>query len=271
MRAVLTGEIFRKDLNICHEIILGYRIVAADVETCIAQVVSWMDDEAIRKVVFCANPHSLVGADNDHVFKQALQSADLLIPDGAGVVLASRVLGGGIHKRVTGTDIYSGLNRALNDRGGYGCFFVGSTEETLEKIRKNLKRDYPNIRFAGSYSPPFKREFSEEDGLRMVEAVNAASPDVLWVGMTAPKQEKWIYHNRERLNVKFIGAIGAVFDFYAGTVKRSHPFFRSIGLEWLPRLIREPRRLWRRNFVSSPRFICMIMAQRLGLRRSEKA
>ncbi len=96
----------------------------------------------------------------------------------------------------------------------------------------------------------------------MIDKINEAHPDVLWVGMTAPKQEKWIYQNRSRLKVKFIGAIGAVFDFYTGTVKRSYPIFRNMGLEWLPRLIRQPRRLWRRTFISSPRFLFRVITSR---------
>lgn len=90
-----------------------------------------------------------------------------------------------------------------------------------------------------------------------------AKPDILWVGMTAPKQEKWIYKNRDKLDVKFIGAIGAVFDFYAGKVKRSHPAFQKMGLEWLPRLLQEPQRLWRRNFVSNPKFMFDVMIHRV--------
>ena len=97
----------------------------------------------------------------------------------------------------------------------------------------------------------------------MIEAINAAAPDVLWVGMTAPKQEKWIYRNRDRLDVGFIGAIGAVFDFYAGNIKRSPMLFQKCGLEWLPRLLQEPRRLFRRNFVSSPLFLWRLMGQML--------
>jgi N-acetylglucosaminyldiphosphoundecaprenol N-acetyl-beta-D-mannosaminyltransferase len=97
----------------------------------------------------------------------------------------------------------------------------------------------------------------------MIEAVNRAGPDVLWVGMTAPKQEKWIYQNKDKLNVKFIGAVGAVFDFYAGNVKRSHSWFLKHGLEWLPRLLQEPRRLWRRSFISAPVFFWHVFKQRL--------
>jgi len=89
----------------------------------------------------------------------------------------------------------------------------------------------------------------------MIDAINATQADVLWVGMTAPKQEKWIYVNRERLEVRFAAAIGAVFDFYTGRVKRSHPVFQWLGLEWLPRLVQQPRRLWRRMFISAPIFL----------------
>ncbi len=123
--------------------------------------------------------------------------------------------------------------------------------------------EYPDIEVVGTYSPPFKPEFSDEENQKMVEAINSVSPDVLWVGMTAPKQEKWIYQHRNKLNVKFIGAIGAVFDFYTGNVKRSHPFFLKIGLEWLPRLLQEPRRLWQRNFVSNPMFMMRVIRKKV--------
>ncbi len=179
-------------------------------------------------------------------------------------MLASKFLGGSIHRRITGSDVFSELNLVLNKKGGYRYFFLGATENTLNALQKRFSLDYPNIVFAGAYSPPYKPAFNDDDNQLMINAINAVSPDVLWVGMTAPKQEKWILQNREKLNVKFIGAIGAVFDFYVGTVKRSPVFFQKVGLEWLPRLIQEPRRLFRRNFVSSPLFIIMIVKQRLG-------
>jgi N-acetylglucosaminyldiphosphoundecaprenol N-acetyl-beta-D-mannosaminyltransferase len=127
-----------------------------------------------------------------------------------------------------------------------------------------MQKDFPDIEIAGTYSPPYKPEFSTEESQDMVEAVNSAKPDVLWVGMTAPKQEKWIYQNKERLNVSFIGAVGAVFDFYVGSVKRSHPWFLKHGLEWLPRLLQEPRRLWDRTFISAPMFFMRVLMQRIS-------
>lgn len=117
----------------------------------------------------------------------------------------------------------------------------------------------PKIQLAGTCSPPFKESFSAEDIDAMIASVNAANADILWVGLSAPKQEKWIYENRDRLNVKFIGAVGAVFDFYAGNVRRSPPIFQKMGLEWLPRLLQQPRRLWRRMFVSAPVFVWHVL------------
>lgn len=217
--------------------------------------------------VACLNPHSYVLALEDTLFNQALHSADWLVADGVGVVLASRLLGGRISERLTGSDIFYGLNERLNATQESSCFFLGSTDKTLAHIRQKMELDYPNIRVAGTYSPPYKAEFSQSELDEMIAAVNAANADILWVGLSAPKQEKWIFENLARLNVKFAGAIGAVFDFYTGNVKRSHPCFFNLGLEWLPRLFQQPQRLWKRMFVSAPVFVWHVLLQRFGLRR----
>jgi N-acetylglucosaminyldiphosphoundecaprenol N-acetyl-beta-D-mannosaminyltransferase len=246
------------------EPIMGYFIRTEPVSACVDDIFAWVKDSARVRCIVCANPHSLVEATKDTLFGDALRSADLLVPDGAGIVLASRLLGGSIRSRITGTDIFVALNEKLNAAGNHSCFFLGSTKTTLQLITARMKREYPAIKITGTYSPPFKEEFSDEDNQAMVEAVNRAKADVLWVGMTAPKQEKWIYRHKDFLQVKFIGAIGAAFDFFAGTRKRSHPWFQEHGLEWLPRLLREPQRLWYRNFVSTPRFLFAVLLERLG-------
>ena len=162
---------------------------------------------------------------------------------------------------MTGSDVFEGLHARMNARKGMSVFFLGASDVTLAKICARMAQDYPDIRVAGTYSPPFKPEYSAAELDEMITAVNAARPDVLWVGMTAPKQEKWIFQNLHRLDVKFAGAVGAVFDFYVGTVKRSHPAFQELGLEWLPRLLRQPVRLWRRTFVSAPIFVWHVVRQ----------
>jgi N-acetylglucosaminyldiphosphoundecaprenol N-acetyl-beta-D-mannosaminyltransferase len=247
------------------ENIVGYKVNTIAGPLCVADIAEQVkreNQEQSCRWLACLNPHSVVMAQDDQFFSRALYSADWLIPDGIGIVLASKILGGKIRQRVTGSDIFSGVSEALNAVGGRSYFFLGSTENTLSAIKEKLAWEFPNISFAGCYSPPFISEFCEEENREMVEAINSVAPDVLWVGMTAPKQEKWIHQHRDQLNVKFIGAIGAVFDFYVGNVKRSHPVFQRIGLEWLPRLLQEPWRLFRRNFVSSPLFLWRVLRQR---------
>ncbi len=213
--------------------------------------------------IACLNPHSYAVALEDEGFARALRDADWLIPDGAGIVIASKLLGGRIRERVTGSDVFFGLHSRMNAATGMSVFFLGATEDTLARIRNRMATDYPSISVVGTFSPPFKPSYSTAELDEMIDAVNASRADVLWVGLTAPKQEKWIYENRSRLNVKFAGAIGAVFDFYTGQVKRSPLVFQRMGLEWLPRLIQQPRRLWRRMFISAPIFLWHVVKERL--------
>ncbi len=244
------------------EDILGYRVLQDPQAYCLDAIADWIATGDRHRWLACLNPHSYVLALNDSPFAQALRAADWLIPDGAGIALASKLLGGHIHDRITGSDVFWGLNQRLDARGGCSCFFLGSTEDTLRQITARMARDYPNIRVAGVYAPPFKTEFSAEDNQAMLAAINAVRPDVLWVGMTAPKQEKWIDRHQDRLDVKFSAAVGAVFDFYSGRVKRSHPVFQRLGLEWLPRLLQQPRRLWPRTGISAPIFLWHVLRQR---------
>jgi len=220
------------------------------------------------KTLFCANPHSLVVAKDDRQFLNALGAADYLIPDGAGIVLASKILGGTITRRITGYDFFAGMAERWNKTRGKSFFFLGSSEEVLERIRARMSAEFPHISVCGTYAPPFREKFSDADNERIIEAVNLAAPTALWVGMTAPKQEKWSQEHRSRLNVPFIAAIGAAFDFFAGTKQRASTSLQDAGLEWLPRLLREPRRVWKRTLVSTPVFLYYIFCQRAGLLRN---
>lgn len=212
--------------------------------------------------VTCLNPHSYIVARKDVAFRNALQESDILLPDGIGIVLASNILNKGVQERVTGSDFFLGLTRQLQERGGGRYFFLGSTTKVLELISEKLNREYPAIEVVGILSPPFRESFTESENREIIARINTSRPDVLWVGMTAPRQEKWIHANRQRLEVPLIGAIGAVFDFYSGTRKRSPEWLCRIGLEWLPRFLREPRRLYRRNLVSSPLFILAVLREK---------
>jgi len=206
-----------------------------------------------NKIINTLNPHSYCLAKKDSQFKEALLNSSILLPDGIGIVWADKFLNNHSVKKIAGYDLFLFLVKKLNKNKG-SVFFLGSSQDTLEKIKKKLKVDYPNIRF-DSYSPPFKPFFSEIESTKMCNHINSFKPDVLFVGMTAPKQEKWVYQYQNMLNVNNICSIGAVFDFYAGNIKRSSRFWISIGLEWLPRFLKEPKRLFYRNFVSTPKFI----------------
>lgn len=218
--------------------------------------------DGVKGVVATLNPHSYVIARRDAHFRESLKAADLLIPDGTGIQLAARVLEGRRIEKIAGSDLHEVIISALGRRGG-SCFYLGSSEDTLLKIRERLAREHPGVR-VGSFSPPYREMFSDEENEAMIRAVNEFSPDVLFVGMTAPKQEKWVHEHCPALSVPLVCPVGAVFDFYAGTVRRSGQFWIRMGMEWLPRLLREPRRLWRRNFISTPLFLFFILGEKLG-------
>jgi N-acetylglucosaminyldiphosphoundecaprenol N-acetyl-beta-D-mannosaminyltransferase len=165
-------------------------------------------------------------------------------------------------QRIAGADYFYSIMKALDSEGGRRVFFMGSTENVLELIKQKVAREYPGIEGVGVFSPPFG-DWSDEDNKHIIQVINDFKPDALWVGMTAPKQEKWVSSNRGELNVPIIGSIGAVFDFYAGTHPRAPEWMHKNGLEWLYRLVREPRRMWRRNFVSTPKFIWLMLLDRI--------
>jgi len=148
------------------------------------------------------------------------------------------------------------------------CFFLGSSESTLAKIKKRTALEYPNV-LVQTYSPPYKSVFSIEDNSSMIEAINAFHTDVLFVGLTAPKQEKWAYSHFDQLEVGHVCCIGAVFDFYAGTVNRAPQWMIKIGLEWFYRLVKEPRRMWRRYLIGNTKFIYYVIREKLSSWRLE--
>ena len=221
-------------------------------------------DLSKRQVINTINPHSYVTAKEDKVFEEALRSSDTLIPDGSGIVLAAKQVNKKSIQKIAGFDLHNYLLQELNKTGS-SVFYMGASQKTLDAIHERVAKEYPNVR-AGSYSPPFKPEFTDEENQEIINRVNAFDPDVLFIGMTAPKQEKWLYAHKEQLNFKIASSIGAVFDFYAGTVERPSDIWVILHLEWLGRLLKEPKRMWRRNFVSTPLFLWEILKWKVGIK-----
>lgn len=208
------------------------------------------------------NAHSYNTALKDDFFAEALMKGDALIPDGASIVMACRKLKAKSQpkERIAGWDLFTMEMERLNRKGGT-CFFMGSSEKVLKLIREKGKTVYPNIRIE-TYSPPYKPEFSEAENQEIIEAINRANPDLLWIGMTAPKQEKWAYRHWNELHIHcHCGTIGAVFDFFAGTMERAPMWWQEHSLEWLYRLIKEPKRMWRRYIIGNTLFIRNVMRE----------
>lgn len=245
--------------------IMGYPVSGKDICSLVKMVEGFIRTRnGSVHYMACLNPHSFIVAEDDKNFNKALKSAEILLADGAGIAVAAALLGVKLHSRIAGFEFFQAVN-GLSRKRSIRMFFLGSTHYVLGKLEDRMKIDYPHADVVGTYSPSFNQEFSEEENKLMINAINSAKPDVLWVGMTAPKQERWIYANREKLDVGFVGAIGAVFDFYAGTKYRAPGWVCRIGLEWLPRFFMEPRRLWKRNLISTPKFLYRIIQWRLGL------
>jgi N-acetylglucosaminyldiphosphoundecaprenol N-acetyl-beta-D-mannosaminyltransferase len=238
--------------------LMGFSVFFEDINSILPQ-------KNKQLIVNTINPHSYITAKKDAEFKVALKDSDILIPDGIGIVLASKLINGKKINKVTGADLHKHLLGRLNMVGG-SVFYMGASQTTLDKIQVRLFSDFPNVN-VGVYSPPFKGSFTHDDNVKIIEKINKFNPDVLFVGMTAPKQEKWLYKNKDKLNFKIASSIGAVFDFYAGTIARPSQFWLDLHLEWLLRLFKEPRRLWKRNFISAPLFLFDILLYKIGWKK----
>ena len=208
------------------------------------------------------NAHSYNITQKDEIFARSLAESDVLIPDGISVVWAVRLLTGTRLRKIAGADLFFHEMQRLNESRG-SCFFLGSSEKTLEKIAERAALEYPDVK-VGTYSPPYKPLFEASDNSAMISAVNAFRPGVLFVGMTAPKQEKWAFEHKDSLQTGHICCIGAVFDFYAGTVSRAPSWMIRLGLEWFYRLVREPSRMWRRYLIGNSKFIWLVLKEKLG-------
>lgn len=212
------------------------------------------------------NAHSYNTARKDSLFAEALTNGDVLLPDGVSIVMACKwIKAKSLPKeRIAGWDLFAfemeKLERESEELRTKSeeskiVMFMGSSQKVLDLIVKRAAEVYPHLKVV-TYSPPYKPEFTDEDNKAIIDAIHAANPDLLWIGMTAPKQEKWTYSHRKELNIHcHVGSIGAVFDFFAGTMKRAPMWWQEHGLEWLYRLLKEPKRMWRRYIIGNTLFL----------------
>jgi len=221
--------------------------------------------ENIDKVLlntFSPNTYGL--ATKDQVLQEALYNTDLLVLDGMGVAIGSLLIHGKNIKKIAGQDCFDYFMDKAN-KNKWRVFFMGSSPSTLEKMRIRAAKEYPQIT-VGSYSPPFKPDFTEEDNDLIVQHVNDFKPDVLFVGLTAPKQEKWAYQHKDRVNARIISTIGNVFDWYAGNSVRPAKIWIKLRLEWFIRIFHRPE-IFRRNTKNQLVFLKDVMLHILFIKR----
>jgi len=223
-----------------------------------------------RKLRIAVTPvNCLLWARKNRELNAIYNSADIVTADGVPVVWASRLLSSPIKGRVTGLDLLPAFS-AISARKKFSFFFLGAAEGVAEKLAGKLKNDYPGLDIAGTWSPPYREQFSDEENREMIDRVNSSGADVLWVSLTAPKQDLWIAQHFEKLNVSVAVGVGAAFDVVAGNIQRAPYWMQRNGLEWLYRLLKEPGRLSKRYLVEAPQFIPLIIKQLITSSNKEK-
>jgi N-acetylglucosaminyldiphosphoundecaprenol N-acetyl-beta-D-mannosaminyltransferase len=246
-----------------HVDILGYSILDEPAPLVAAAVCDDLEGNCRESFVFL-NPHSVVIAEHEPAFRSAIVNADGVFCDGVGLSMAALLLNRRRVVRVYGFEFFSALSRELSARKMGRVFFLGGTEGVLDQLMRRYRADFPGVAAVGGFAPPFKIAFGDADIEEMARRVVAFDPEVLWVGLGSPKQEKVLLELMRRCDVRCAAAVGAVFDFYTDRIPHAPAWIRRAGLQWVHRLILEPRRLWKRTLVSSPMFLWLVFRQLLS-------
>lgn len=244
--------------------VLNVPLAPVQIPDLVAQMETWIAERKQGKCVTFANVHVVMEAQRDNAFRSVLHGDHaFIVPDGKPLVWLGRLSGFPLKHRVYGPDVMNDFFRTTAGRG-YRHFFYGGAPGVPETLRTKFIERFPGTKIVGAYSPPF-RELTQSEKENIVQLIDSARPDVLWVGLGCPKQEKWAFEHRHRLRVPVIAAVGQAFDIHAGRVRQAPYWMRERGLEWLYRLGREPRRLWKRYLIYNTEFIWCILTSRDNL------
>ncbi|MCI0329540.1 MAG: WecB/TagA/CpsF family glycosyltransferase [candidate division Zixibacteria bacterium] len=211
--------------------------------------------------VVTPNVDHLLRLKKDGHFREIYRQASFVVPDGMPLVWASRWLGKPLPERITGADLFPRLCE-LAARRGHSIFLLGSTTDVCRRAAARLRREHRKLKIAGHYSPPFGFEKCRDEMEKIVRVLKRTKPDIVFVGLGAPKQEKLIYHLRSKVPARLFLGVGAAFDFYSGEKKRAPLWAQKAGLEWAFRLLAEPKRLWKRYLVDDPRFFWWVVKEK---------
>ncbi|MBO8156680.1 MAG: WecB/TagA/CpsF family glycosyltransferase [Bacillaceae bacterium] len=236
------------------ETILGVDVTQATYESLTAELFQRINDQK-QSFIVAINPEKIMKAQKDEKLRTLLNSADYHIPDGVGVLIASRLKGGNIKTRITGIDLMMRIiKEAANQQKS--IFLYGAKPGVADQAAENVKQQYPDIQIKGTIDG-YQKDMDD-----VIKTINQAEPDILFVALGSPKQEQWIRQYRNQLKVSLFQGVGGSFDVLAGNIERAPAAFRNLGLEWLYRLIREPWR-WKRQ-LALPRFLIRVFFSRKG-------
>jgi len=239
--------------------VLGVEFDLLDYRQAFETILAWRQ-QGQRETITITNPHSVLLCGRNEGMRRATAAA-LTLPDGVGVIWAARILGYAHHGRVTGPTL---MLRACDWGREHGLrhYFLGGAEGVADKLAGVLSEKYPGLEVAGTYCPPF-RPLTEAEDAELVAEVNATGPDIVWVGLGAPKQEIWMHDHLGQIAAAAMIGVGAAFDFHSGNVKWAPRWIRRLGMEWAYRLALEPKRMWRRN-LDSPLFLAKVIGYRIA-------
>jgi len=244
--------------------ILGVGISAITMVTAVSLIEKWIAKHD-HQYVCIATVHSVMESQKDIVLRETLCKSGLTTPDGMPLVWLSKLHGFRHVERVYGPDLMLVMfERSLEK--GVRHFLYGSTPDVLRTLTDRVQSRYPGLQIVGTFSPPFRSMTQDEDA-DVVALINATNADIIWVGIGAPKQEQWMAAHLGYLTASVMIGVGAAFDFHAGCKRQAPRWMQRSGLEWLFRLVQEPKRLWRRYLVNNTRFIIMVLLQIMGIRR----
>jgi len=242
--------------------VLGVRVNAVQIPDVIGLMGRWIRARSACRFIAFTGMHAITETQYDPSFKQILNSADLVVADGMPLVWLGRWHGHAMRRRVYGPELMETFCRETGPL--YRHYFYGGVPGVADRLAEILEQRY-GVRTVGTYSPPF-RPLTEEENVEVARRIQAAAPDVVWVGLSTPKQERWMFEHRPRLTVPLMAGVGAAFDFVAGTKKQAPAWMQESGMEWFFRLTQEPRRLWRRYLVMGSKFVWNVALELLGLR-----
>jgi N-acetylglucosaminyldiphosphoundecaprenol N-acetyl-beta-D-mannosaminyltransferase len=239
--------------------VLGVGISALSLDAAVSQIMTWVRD-GDAQYVCVTNVHTVMECQHDEELRRIHNESGMTTPDGMPIVWCAKRAGAHNVTRVYGPDLMLALSAPLAAEKR-AVFLYGTVPDTLELLTERLETQFPGLRVAGSYAPPFRALTDDEDA-RVIDQIRASGADVVWVGLGAVKQEKWMAAHLEALSPAVLIGVGAAFDFHAGTVQQAPLWMQRHGLEWLYRLCREPRRLWRRYLKTIPAFLLAICVAR---------